>query len=352
VIAQHISRGIDQPDWAVKALLRLGALNSDVRRLIRVLQSEASPAFKTAITTAYTTGQLSAAKDLGVAFKTKNKNIPAIRNLMLDAKRVQQVTGLKIASSAPMIYQQTITNASQRMLGGAQTRKAAAAEALADFADDGVTGFTDKAGRNWNLVSYAEMATRTMAGRAVVSGHIDELLDIGHDLVQVSSADEDCPLCSPWDDAILSSDGSTAPGDYDGYTVAGSMDDATEAGLFHPNCRHDVNVFIPDVTSTGSAGGARREVGVNRNGDEADDEAPSEENSSPAYVVRQQQRTLERNVRAAKDRVAVATQIAGKDDAVVIKEMAKLKRRQAALRDFNKANDRFQGGGRTSTRVR
>jgi hypothetical protein len=59
-----------------------------------------------------------------------------------------------------------------------------------------------------------------------------------YDLVQVS-AHGATDVCGAWEGKILSATGAT-PG-YD--TVA----DAEADGLFHPNCRHAINVLIPSL---------------------------------------------------------------------------------------------------------
>jgi predicted amidohydrolase YtcJ len=49
----------------------------------------------------------------------------------------------------------------------------AAAQAWRELSAKGITGFTDKSGRNWNLASYVEMATRTATQRAYNASHRD-----------------------------------------------------------------------------------------------------------------------------------------------------------------------------------
>src|SRR5690606_9510782 len=101
------------------------------------------------------------------------------------------------------VYRDVIARASAAPIVGAQTRRQAAQSALDDFADRGVTGFVDRAGRSWNLASYIEMATRATVGRAAVDAHSDRLEAAGVDLVIVSQAPEECPLCRPWERRIL-----------------------------------------------------------------------------------------------------------------------------------------------------
>ncbi|MGH9251720.1 MAG: phage minor capsid protein, partial [Acidimicrobiales bacterium] len=105
----------------------------------------------------------------------------------------------------------------------------------------------------------------------------------GRDLVIVSDAPEECPLCRPWEGKVLSTTGSTPAGAVvGGRTVAGTLDRARGEGLFHPNCRHSVGAWVPGITM-----------------------GPPGPSSDPeGNRLRNRQRALERNVRAAKRRLA------------------------------------------------
>lgn len=97
------------------------------------------------------------------------------------------------------------------VLAGVATRRETAQKVWDRLLDNGVTGFTDVRGRNWNLASYVEMATRTGVAHAAVEGHLDRLTDAGIDLVIVSNAPHECPLCRPWEGKILSRSGIHTP---------------------------------------------------------------------------------------------------------------------------------------------
>ena len=96
------------------------------------------------------------------------------------------------------------------------------------LAEKGVTGFQDKAGRQWNMRTYAETVARTGAMEAHLQGTANRLLEHGHDLVKVSTHAGACKLCVPWQGKILSLTGKT-----EGYPT---LQETKEAGLFHPNC--------------------------------------------------------------------------------------------------------------------
>lgn len=104
------------------------------------------------------------------------------------------------------------------------------------LADEGVTGFTDRAGKKWDMSTYSKMVARTTTMESHLEGTKTRLLENGHDLVQISKHSSPCKLCAPWEGKIVSLSGNDK--DYP------SMDDATAAGLFHPNCRHAYGLYI------------------------------------------------------------------------------------------------------------
>ena len=107
--------------------------------------------------------------------------------------------------------------------------------------DQGLASLVDKGGKKWDLDTYAEMLFRTKAVEARNRGLINRVAENDYDLVEVSDHNADCELCAPWEGKVLSVTGAT-----DGYdTVA----DAEGEGLFHPNCRHAINVLIPSLAN-------------------------------------------------------------------------------------------------------
>jgi hypothetical protein len=102
---------------------------------------------------------------------------------------------------------------------------------LDELASHGITGFTDKAGRNWDLATYTEMATRTAVSNAWDDMQAAAAIRSGLDLVETGthSTEGSCPLCVPWLGMTLSLSGTTG-----GYPT---VDEAKAAGWRHPNCR-------------------------------------------------------------------------------------------------------------------
>lgn len=105
------------------------------------------------------------------------------------------------------------------------------------LAEQGVKGFTDKAGRQWNLANYAEMAVRTTARQAVTEGTKNSLLGRRVDLIRISSHASSCPVCKPYEGKTYSLTGLTP-----GYPRAENLPP------LHPACRH---VCYPAAANAG-----------------------------------------------------------------------------------------------------
>ena len=119
---------------------------------------------------------------------------------------------------------------------GYDTWKQVANRYREQLAEQGVTGFRDAAGRNWNMRSYAQMVARTTTMEAHLQGTANRLVEQGHDLIKVSTHGGACELCQPWQGKVLSVTGKTK-----GYPT---LEEAKAAGLFHPNCRHAYGLYI------------------------------------------------------------------------------------------------------------
>lgn len=105
--------------------------------------------------------------------------------------------------------------------------------------ESGLAGITDRAGRNWQFDTYAEMLVRTKAVESRNAGLAGKMIQNGYDLVQVSNHNSSHAACAEWEGQILSLTGKTP--DYP------TLDEAEASGLFHPNCQHAINVIEPDL---------------------------------------------------------------------------------------------------------
>lgn len=131
-----------------------------------------------------------------------------------------------------------------QVLGGGYTPAQAQAYAWRQYTRQGITGFTDKAGRNWTLSAYVEMSVRTATQRAYNDAHLQVMKAAGINYFTVSDDGHPCPLCFPWQGKVL-----TDGFDTDGRMIAdASIAEAIVSGLFHPNCKHILTAVIPGIT--------------------------------------------------------------------------------------------------------
>ncbi|NEY32063.1 capsid protein [Streptomyces sp. PRKS01-65] len=323
-ITGALAAGLDSPLWAELKLAAVGNLRTAIEEIIAVLQADAAGAIHQAVADAYERGQQAAIAELGALATgpalAAAEALPAAAAVDRLAAALVQETGpahLRMLRTGLDVYRQVIAEASSAPLLGAQTRRQAAARALAKFADKGVTGFVDRRSRGWNLTSYVEMATRSAVGRAAVQAHTDRLAAAGVELVVVSDAPEECDRCKPWEGRILRREGPSGAGvvemehaTEDGRTVrvrvAGSLPEARAAGLLHPNCRHSVSIYLPGLTRPRPKPPSRA-----------------------SYEQTQQQRYFERQVRAWKRRAAAAV-----DDTARRQATARAREYQGRIREL------------------
>lgn len=116
---------------------------------------------------------------------------------------------------------------------------------VVDMMREGVTAFVDKAGRNWSLYTYGNMACRTTSRQAEIMAVLTA--DPEQDLYMISKHGTTCPLCAPYEGRVYSKSGN----DPDFPPLASAFgkidpngpDELTNTYLnIHPNCLH---VLLP-----------------------------------------------------------------------------------------------------------
>jgi hypothetical protein len=323
MIAERLERGLDAPDWALQQLIEVNQLGVEARGLLYKLTPQVAAAIEQAIAQAQAIGIAGADADIrtltggGVVTASAAGVVDTAAVAALAGETLTAVTSTHsgILRSVDDIYRNVVAEVTGRTVTGVATRREITQQALNKFAAQGVTGFRDKAGRNWKLDTYAEMATRTSTLRAMKQGHTDRLVQRGYDMVRVSAHPAPAPQCHPYEGKILSLTGSTENGRHTvenvrtgrpmTVTVMASMAEAEAKGLHHVNCRHSHHLVVPGAT------------------------VPEPPPYNPQdYKDEQKLRYLERQVRQAKREVAAAITPAAKKDA-----NARVRARQAAIRD-------------------
>lgn len=332
ILRDALAKGIDSPRWAELKLRALGDLREAVETVAVALQTDANGAVAAALATAYGRGRQAAVAELGALDIGRELHA---RRILPGAPAVDRLAASYAADTRPL-YQRitrsvldvfrgvTARAAGTQLLTGI-ARRDASQRALDAFARRGVTGFVDSRGHAWELAAYAEMAVRSVTARAAIDGHIDAMAEVGQGLVIVSDAPLECELCAPWEGEVLALAGEPGPRTVRvehavqptglravfrppttvAVHIAGSLPEARAAGLFHPNCRHNLGLYLPGVTTR----------------------PPQHPTPGTTYVDTQRQRAIERHIRRWKRAEAAAM-----DEKARQKARAKVRHWQAEAR--------------------
>lgn len=317
IIAAGLAAGISRATLRQQLLARVAGYTGQIQQLIGQ-----------ALTDAFLHGQETAEADA----EPKGKRAKPPKSW--PTQKVLQGLVRQAPTQALRIHDQANQAVTDAMTAGRYgTRRAAAADLLQRYAAQGITGFRDAAGRNWDLVSYAEVVTRTTTAQTLVDAHLQRLQGMGKDLVIVSDSPAECELCRPYEGKVLSISGRTSKGPHveNGVTfrVFDTVVGARAAGVWHPNCRHRVGIYLPGRTR------------------------PMEATADPEGAkLRAQQRARERRVREHKRRVLAAEVAGGKTSPEAKAARAKLRAYQADFAAWRKANGRKNLTARTSLTVR
>lgn len=112
--------------------------------------------------------------------------------------------------------------------------------------DKGIMAIKDKAGRNIKLEVYAETVARTTTREATNKGTMQQLQDMGEDLVQMSNHSSSCSLCASYEGRVYSISGKSK--EYPALDIPFSGDYAN----IHPNCGHSLTPYIKQFDDNAS----------------------------------------------------------------------------------------------------
>lgn len=258
-IAQFIGLGLNLDSWESDRRDGAGLVRRTIGRIVGALTKRGRKAASKAAQEAERRGVARADGELGALADSlpPPSGVHAKQGAAKmgdDLGKVEQA----MANQAMSAYHRVISQVSTLVEAGTATRLQAAAKALNMFANEGITGFTDKSGRKWELRTYVEMAVRTHVANVMVDAHTARIESAGVRLVMVSQAPYECDLCKPWEGKILEIGGPDGPHQVTvnnpmgrgtvTVRVAGSLAEARSKGLFHPNCRHSIEAYLPGVS--------------------------------------------------------------------------------------------------------
>jgi hypothetical protein len=315
-VAKKVARSIQVDGWTAEKMSEVESIRKDMKRLLRDTNRVAKAEVQQSLIDTYMNGVNAQNKHYGLP-KTimEAENVPlSLQRLILESDGLIDGTSFQVLRNTDDAYRNIISQLSTGVLTGVETKQQVAQRALNAFAAKGITGFTDKAGRKWNLGSYIDMAVRTTTARAALQGHVDRATELGYDLIRVSNLYSTCPICAPWNGAILSVSGNTLK-----YK---SLESAKAAGLFHPNCMHTLTAYSEEYDEIDRMLGQKT--------------VENEQNDLELYEATQQQRSNERKIRQWRRMEAVAL-----DPASKARAQAKIRQYQGVQRELISKYEQF-----------
>lgn len=350
-LAAHLKDGdlSDPARWEIQKLTELGTLteesidiiasstgrkNDVIRDAIRkavdisledtekgLAAAAAKSVIQTPSTTLQTSHRVAEVVENHLALAVRDTNL--VNTVMLDSTLNlyrQAITSIAAAGRAAQVEQLlTATSltgvtgklgAAQRVLNEAalsvtlagSSQQKAVRNAIRQLANKGITGFVDRAGRQWSPEAYVTMDVRTTVHNAAIQAQRARSSEYGVSTFQISTHPGARPLCAPYQGWICSWDDSGGVV-YDFYGREYAVHPISEtsygeaAGIFGINCGHFPNTFISGYS-------------VPR----YDELLPEDEAANAKrYEEFQTQRAIERKLRAAKTK-ALAYDAAGLRD--------------------------------------
>lgn len=290
-VAKRIAKGIKTEGWNETKLKDTQLLKKEIEAILNDTSKKSNTKVSKGILDAYKSGVENVDTEKGVHNTVLDElDIPMnLKMQILATNKLLDNASFQVLRKADDAYQHVMAQATTGLLSGVDTRIQATQKMLNGFAAKGITSFVDKAGRNWDLSSYAEMCVRTVGSHAALQGHIDRQIEVGEDLVKVSTIGTTCPICMRWQGVVLSISGNNPK-----YH---SLDEAKLSGLFHPNCKHTLGMYIPELDD-----GTEHEGKV---------EPMSKEDANNQYGAKrnkliEKQRANERQIRYWKKRKALS----------------------------------------------
>lgn len=199
--------------------------------------------------------------------------------------------------------------------GKGMTTERAIYRASRKAAQRGIPMLIDRAGKHWDPEVYTRLVISNAISQVANESELARFQEYGGKLVRVSSHSACRPTHRPYQDNIYCFNGSTS--DYKNLRDATNY--GTAGGLCGINCRHYLMPYIPD-------GGQFKRP-----------ETIDDEENARQYKLTQQQRYLERKVRAAKRQQYSAEKFG--DETQIHQARDRVKTAQTNVRNFtNKHN--------------
>ena len=310
-----IANSLDGADAALRAALEAAILNA-MRNEEPKLRQAAQLGLLGAVPPSFVPDQSQAFR---AYYQQSADKLNLVNTVMLESTQAAYTATVADAAARLERTQGFLNVAAGETVTGVSTYNQAMRGAVAKMVKNGLTGFIDHAGRRWTPETYVAMDVRTTMFRTARAAIWERQDQYGNDLYQVSSHNGARPLCYPWQGQVSSrSDTVRDVADLDGNTVHVYAQSETSygqaAGLFGVNCGHYPMSFIPGVSTLKG-------------------EPQDPEENEKTYAESQEQRALERKLRAERRDLAVM-KAQGESPEAIRKQQERVKSASAEIDDF------------------
>lgn len=184
-------------------------------------------------------------------------NTPKMERLMQDVVQVEQTAETAVLRTMDDVYRRTVNRAQLAMAAGETTLTKAIDMAVREFLEKGLNSIVYRDGRHVDIADYVRMVLRTTSTRAQLQGKSKRFAELGYDTVLISQYGGCSETCEPWQGRAYIDDVFTIwNGEINGDSGKSRYCDkwfpllssAIRGGLFHPNCRHTMSLYIDGVT--------------------------------------------------------------------------------------------------------
>ncbi len=184
-------------------------------------------------------------------------NTPKMERLMQDVVQVEQTAEIAALRTMDDVYRRTVNRAQLAMAAGETTLTKAIDMAVREFLEKGLNSIVYRDGRHVDIADYVRMVLRTTSTRAQLQGKSKRFAELGYDTVLISQYGGCSETCEPWQGRVYIDDVFTIwngeiNGDSGKSRYCGKwfplLSSAIRGGLFHPNCRHTMGLYIDGVT--------------------------------------------------------------------------------------------------------
>ena len=244
-VAARLAKGVTVPGWTEKKYAETAAVRKELSGIVDGMSKQRRKMSEEFINTAYNGSAQAFVNEAqrftewaGIAHLSPNS--AKVAAILSELDTSMDAADRMILRQANDAYADIVGRASARVATGTITVRDAVKDELQDFADRGISSFVDKAGRHWEMSTYAEMATLTAIERATVEGYTETMRSYGFDLAVISSHAGACPLCVAWEGVVVSVSGESHE-----YP---SLEEAENDGVFHPRCLHHLSTYYEGIS--------------------------------------------------------------------------------------------------------